>query len=112
VWIIISIGPVTLLDKRVLVSERVLDFLNIIIYAYRTTMPVDACCFFSCHIHIVSRKRDDKVEKEKMLHGDKEKTCNLSLGRLGKRDKKYKRHEGISKRLTGGFPGQSECGDE
>jgi hypothetical protein len=68
--------------------------------------------FFSCHIHIVSRKRDDKVEKEKMLHGDKEKTCNLSLGRLGKRNKKYKRHEGISKRLTGGFPGQSECGDE
>jgi hypothetical protein len=45
-----------------------------------------------------------------MLHGDKEKTCNLSLSRLGKRDKKYKRHEGISKKLTGEFPGQSECG--
>jgi hypothetical protein len=100
------------LEKRVLVSERILDFLKFIIYAYRTTVPADACCCYDrcpfsvlfMHIHIVSKKRDDKVKRRKDAHGDKEKACNLSFSGLRNKDRKrYKGHEGISKRLVGGF---------
>lgn len=68
--------------------------------------------FFSCHVHIVSRKGDDKVKKKKIcfMVTKKRPTTTPSVG-LGVRDKKkYKGHEGISKKMTGGFPGQNECG--
>jgi hypothetical protein len=83
-------------------------------------MSANACCcydgssfsvlFVPCSYRFEERRRQSKKE-ENMLHGDEKRPATTPSVGLGVRDKKkYKGHEGISKKLTEGFPGQNECG--